>query len=235
MQCTKDDLSTDVQKWTTTAHPVRNAARRGHRQATALLLIVKQIDDRSWARSCYLTFHPTTTVDTIDKWRWRADCLSEILPATDSRATRRRYASSRSLIAAGRPSLIRHRPRRAEPQRPGTRRKGTSQVMSRGGSGSISKGHRTTRTNTDPDLCAAPLRRGPAGHAWTSRSHQKEPGSGRPRVLSGGIGSSATRASRGSQRGGPCLSVASLNHYSRGPVAEISICGSQHPFMAAVA
>src|SRR5687767_2489745 len=29
-------------------------------------------------------------------------------------------------------------------------------------------------------------------------------------VLPGGMGSSATRASRGSQRGGPCLSVASL-------------------------
>ena len=84
------------------------------------------------------------------------------------------------------------------------------------GGRSVSKSHRTTRTNTDPDLCAAPLRRGPSGHALTSRSHQEEPGRRVRRVLPCGVGSSATRASRGSQRGGPCLSVASFTRALRG-------------------
>ncbi len=64
--------------------------------------------------------------------------------------------------------------------------------------------HRRTQFS---DLCAAPLVRGPLGHA----SEPMPPGRtqfGRLGVLPGGIDSLVTRAPRACQRGGPCLSVA---------------------------
>ena len=120
MQCTKANHVSMVKN----GHPVRKPARPGHLEATALPLIVRQIEHHIRARSCFLTLHPTSaTAETGRRWRWRADCLSESLPATDSRATRRGYGSSRSLIAAGRRNLIRHCQRTAEPHNPGGQRK----------------------------------------------------------------------------------------------------------------
>jgi hypothetical protein len=90
-----------------TGHPVRNPARRGHLQATALLLNVRQIAGVPRARSCCSTLHPTRATDERSTVEVEGR-LSERKSAGD------RLTSNSTKIWI-RPKPDRRRPAQAEP------------------------------------------------------------------------------------------------------------------------